>query len=68
MTISKGRKQRGSSILRWENNIRNESSNCKDVDWIHLQQDTVLAAKFCTGGHVAVSSLKTEKDTGLTKQ
>lgn len=68
MTISKGRKQLGSSMLRWDNNIKNESSNCKDVDWVHLWQDRVLVAKFCVSGHVSVGSLKRQKNTGLTKQ
>jgi hypothetical protein len=68
MTISKERKQLGISMLRWENNIKNESLNCKDVDWIHLRQDWVLVAKFCVGGHVSMSSLKRQKNTGLTKQ
>jgi hypothetical protein len=68
MTVSKGRKQLGSSMLRRENNLKNESLNCRDVDWIHLQQDKVLVAKFCVGGHVSVGSLKRQKNTGLTKQ
>jgi len=67
MILSKGRKQLGTSMLRWESSIKNEPSNCKDVDWIHLQQDRVLS-KFCVGGHVSVGSLKRQKNTGITKQ
>lgn len=67
MTVSKGRKQLGTSMLRWESSIKNESSNSKDVDWIHLRQDRVLVAKFSVGGHVSVDSLKRQKNTGLTK-
>jgi hypothetical protein len=65
ITIAKGRKQLGSSRYRWENNIKNEYSNYKDVDWIRLHQDRVL---FCVGGYVSVDSLKRQENTGLTKQ
>lgn len=61
MAISKGRKQLGSSMLRWENVAKNETSNCKDVNWIHLWQDRVLVAKFCVSGRVCGLPEKAEE-------